>query len=412
MRSSTIRACFRGLFEYLIAAALLLNAHTIWLNDASTRSFFSLGLLVMLALGVGGSLMLIRIRQTTLRNSALVSCLLLLAAGAFYIVNPYHAGDLFKFVLAVILLYVYNANCRAGRRAFAVLAKYRNLVVLLAALSTAVWYLATVARSLRPTGTVVMNWTGDGRDARYAAYYGLYFGVQTIAGGVWRNTSIFVEAPFAAFAFSLALLVELFLTPQDAGHGVGSLTRTAVLVIAMASTFSATAYLVIGLSLSLAMLLRVRQRSLKRLVIGLLPLCAAVLGYAAACLVLRKLSTGSGAVHLDDYRVGWEAFAHAPLFGNGFYHYDEVKRFMGSWRQHTTGLSNSPAAVMAFTGLFGTLPYALLWGRAIQSGLRDRRSTAFLGILLLLFLAVMVPTDYAVLFALLAFATGTNQEPC
>ena len=160
------------------------------------------------------------------------------------------------------------------------------------------------------------------------------------------------------------------------------------------------------------MLLRVRQRSLKRLVIGLLPLCAAVLGYAAACLVLRKLSTGSGAVHLDDYRVGWEAFAHAPLFGNGFYHYDEVKRFMGSWRQHTTGLSNSPAAVMAFTGLFGTLPYALLWGRAIHSGLRDRRSTSFLGILLLLFLAVMVPTDYAVLFALLAFATGTNQEPC
>ena len=85
---------------------------------------------------------------------------------------------------------------------------------------------------------------------------------------------------------------------------------------------------------------------------------------------------------------------------------------MGSWRQHTTGLSNSPAAVMAFTGLFGTLSYSLLWGRAIQSGLRDRRSTAFLGILLLLFLTVMVPTDYAVLFALLAFATGTNQEPC
>ena len=409
-----VRSCINGFFEYLLAFVVILECRSIWNNVTTTRNNLWLVFLVLLTVAVFGSILTHKGLMKSNFVKALQTAAVLVLYCAVYVIGcGYKLSIFFRFAYAVILLTLFFYCCNYRQKMPSILQKYQNLVLIIACISLFFWLFGSVLNVIRPSGSVIMNWSGNGEDAAYASYYNLHFEVQAIKLDFlgmtsYRNTSLFVEAPMFAFHLALALMIEFFMKSKEEF----SKYKVAILIITILTTFSTTGYVVIAFALVTKILSSKRRSGMRRVIYILAPFVLLIGGTIVAQLIFKKLGTGSGTVRVDDIAVCIKAWTTNLFFGAGFDNYEYVQSLMGEWRSHSTGLSSAMMIVLAYGGLYLAIPYVgtLIFG-AISGLTQKRMELTWLSVgLFFTFFVTAVPFQYIFLYMLIYLANANQSR--
>ncbi len=275
---------------------------------------------------------------------------------------------------------------------------YLSLIIAWLALSSSIlWFAGPFLGVLKPNCSFPDTWSNVGATSEEAAgYYGLLYQLQWSGLGSflgYRNTSIFGEGPAFAFYLLVALLIELFYFHQLKKWRVCSF------LVASATSFSTTSWIIAPIMLVVYFCRKATiSKRAKTLIffISICLLCAAA--SVAHILFTSKVSTSSGAMHMDDYQAGFEAWLTSPIIGGGIGNNDAIVPFMSSFRANNTGFSNTFLFVLATGGLL----YFVLWLVPFLGYYRSGNDTRWFGF----FLFLIIGVSNVSYFAFAAFFLG------
>lgn len=394
------------LSEYIIAALFILECRSIYNNLDSTRNTF--WLFSLTALGIAVTICILSSRKYYGRKKAYKVGLFLSFLLFYYVVYfwgmGYDSVGFLHYLFSVAIIAIYYFLCCDKKDVPKVLVKYNLLVCILAFISFFLWLFGSVLGIISPTNVIQMNWVGTGADASYRSYFNLLYEIQRISnvpilGVVFKNTGIFVEAPFYALHLSLALLIELFIKPKANKSHIFLLIATTI------TTFSTTGYL-IGIVGITAYEFILGKRTWKKILLLVSPLVLIGVALISLNLISDKLSNMSGLTRLDDFRTGWIVFTKHPLFGVGYNNYKTVQAYMSAWRRNSLGISSSLMLSLSYGGLFLTLPYIFCLFRGIFANIQVRIFTIFF---VFLWVVAAFPFQYITSFLLLFFSSQTTN---
>ncbi len=250
-----------------------------------------------------------------------------------------------------------------------------NVLVLLAALSMALWLLGPVCGILSPNCVIRNSWNGLGIELWSEGYFHLLYVVQNVdilGFSTVRNTGIFAEAPMYSLILCIGVLIEYYLAER---------TRRSVvwlLSLCVVTTFSTTGIIFLIAFCALECLGFVYKSGSRLRMLGMLLFVVAFVVAVdyAVLLIDDKLATRSGNIRLDDFSAGFQAWIQHPIVGYGLSDADSVTRYMSDFRLGNLGFSNSFFDVLVrggvlfmvlfLTSLFG---YLRIGGRRRKAGL-------------------------------------------
>lgn len=362
-----------SIFEYAIAAILMIQCNTVWMTIEPFRGHINSVLLIAL---VGCTLCCMLLSGAVFSKKRIsvavagVALVFLCLIGLIFVHSANHSVFWHFLTSLLVLLLYYLACCDGGVPR--VLIKYGQIVSAVAAYSLVMWLFCSVLGLIPPTDVVFTSWNDTAfLDAPINSYFGIYFETQSRAvfgTEMVRNSAIFTEGPMASLHFSLALLVEVLLKKKCDNRVL------ALLTVAIFSTMSTTGYLVI-LFAALVMLVSYLGSKgwLTKRVLWVAASAATVVGVAALAVILKeKLGTVSGSIRFDDMRAGALAFFDHPIVGNGFNNLPAIQRHMSSWRFYNVGFSSGLLWILSDGGLWLGLVHLLpiLW--AAMAGVRQK----------------------------------------
>jgi len=401
-------------FEYLTALALLLDCHCVW-SSLQGNGWMGEAIFAVLAVGVLGCIACTaashEIEQRQLKFALGILVVTLVYVGIFVLVRPVNVRGLCRVAAGAILLMLWMFLCQKDKKVPSLLNRYSDLVLVVGVFSLFFWVFGSCLHLFGPTGTVVSEWAVPRREI--PTYFGLYFeaaSVNLFGHTFVRNSGIFAEAPMAALNYMLALLVELLLKEKTAWW------RVVLLVLCLATTFSTTAGILLCFLVFAKFAIWALGRgktAAKGGIIGMI-FAGVLLLLVVAALVFHKWQSLSGHIRADDYRAGLLAFLQKPVFGSGFGVLSDVQAYMSANRAGNVALSSSFIAVIVQAGLYGLLPYAVLFLYNVVSAILNRQwnqmvYTVSLGFL---FAALIFPYQYILLLNLSWFLKGavTNHK--
>lgn len=234
------------------------------------------------------------------------------------------------------------------------LRKLFNVVFVLALVSLYYWLFGVTLKLIPPNCSISIKW---GVLRQVVGYNGIHYVIQadtTFLPDQWvyRNSSLFAEAPMFNLWLDIALAGELFLKPR------ASKGRVAVLAVTVLTTMSVTGIMFLALCVVLHVCLNYREmeRRQKMLVLAagffLLPVA---LGSMFSVLILKS-DTESYAMRLGDYVAGVRLWMDHPLFGSGYGDLAPLMKYAYS-PNGVIGFSNSLTAVLGTGGLWMALVF-------------------------------------------------------
>lgn len=399
-----ISISFRYVFEFIFALSLVLNCRSIWLYLTVTGSFFKHFVLALLFLSVGG-IILISGRISVLSIQKLIFTLmgLIIYSGVLLILTDSNTLDyvqLFVAVVFIIVYYFFNAE----RNIISTLKKYEYIVLIIAAVSLFFWVGGSILHIIPSTGNVYSIWSG--MPVSVKNYFWVYYESQvdqTFGNEMVRNTAIFSEAPMASMNFSIAFLVEYFLTPKP------SKKRLAILVVAIISTVSFTGYILVILSIAAKYIISSPKSSIGKFfkVFGVI-IAVSIISVVGNWLLSKKMDTSSGSVRLEDFVVGFKAWLTSPIIGHGFGNMKSAESFMRAWRRATkqTGVSNSITVLLTQGGLCIFIIYFYPVFKTISQALKKKNTDYLLFTCMIVYMFVITSCAYAyiIIFLFICFA--------
>jgi hypothetical protein len=401
----------REILAYLIALILLLDSRTIYGFLTNTPRWWNYLIFAGIGMCVAAVLIILLFRVIHLDKSSqqqLIFCAII--AVYFSIFVLYHDAKSYtmKLLLAFLLLAIYHIVAEKGKPD--ILMKFRNIVVVIAAISLLFWISGSIMHIIKPSGTVLSIWSGTAAPKAVNCYKYLYFETQEMTVpflhiNTYRNTAVFSEAPMAAFNFSIALLTEIYINPKK---------RKSVIIIlssAIITTISTT-----GICVLLLIIIHHISKNFSKkkspLFLILIPIILGVLALGmilVVVLVKDKVSSNSGIARLDDFRVCFLAWLHHPLMGCGLGNGEYIQSFMSLSRLvNNKGLSNSPGLVLAEGGLYLSILYIIAFSRMLIRSHRSKIKNYYIWALffILIFTITMVPFVYLTFYILVWFAFG------
>ena len=308
-----------------------------------------------------------------------------------------------SILIFVIMPLVFIVVRKAGAQDRYITA-FVDIMSIIAVISIAVWILGPVFHLIEPNCTIISAWSGNGRIRNVVGYFNLSYNTQwqnlPTGAGVYRNTSIFAEAPMYSYALCCALIAEIYFRDQ-----VLRFNRCIVLTIAILTTFSSTGIIfLLGIGLSLA-LGRVHSAEKNvRIFLSLLLVILFIFFSILALIVLdNKLQSSSGSTRLDDFVAGYRAWSHSPIFGYGFDNADVVKKYMSAFRADNLGFSSGLFQILVLGGLVLLMPYVISFYGLFRTAI----SRSWIVVLLLMFLMVITVVPFLPLsFFMLSFGVS------
>ncbi|MBE6702197.1 MAG: O-antigen ligase family protein [Ruminococcaceae bacterium] len=398
-------ACvFRHIFDYIIAAVLLIQCNTVWMTIASVRQQMSTALPIVLFVCVVGrmALSMRRFSLAELKRDAILLGALCAYLAILYAVIKTNKNVYLSFACMFLLLLVYCLICQRDGVS-QILLKYRTLVCAVAAISIVMWLLCSVFRLIPPSGVEMTSWNDTSNsDTPIVSWFGLYFEAQS-----GRNTSIFTEGPMAALQYSLALLIETFLAKKP--HPVLS----GILVAALCTTMTTTGFLVL-LLVALTYILRwlYRKGWLQKKAGKITIATVGSIGLVTVIVILIwKIDTLSGSIRFDDLRAGWLAFLDAPLFGNGCNNLPAIQHYMSEWRHFNMGYSSGLLWILSDGGLWLGAVYLCPIVLATVKGIRSRHWGVVVFALCLFAIFLITVFQYSYLLSFLTVFLLLWQPP-
>ncbi|MGI5977342.1 MAG: hypothetical protein ACOX68_06575 [Candidatus Limivicinus sp.] len=409
------RVQLRVILEYIAAIALTLECRSIWLYLYPQKSWTRTALLVISL----GAFILLCLLYRRRKNTASTVLGLIFIDGIFIIqalllnVNiQYH----FELILMFTIIYLYITSCCDYDELPGVLKAYRNIIFSLAVISLILWLAISVLGIMNTNQYVYTMWTSSGHPDRIRTFHNIYYEIQKNSflsllfphSKVYRNTSIFTEAPMATVHFCLAFLMEVF-SPREKSN-----KRIMILALAVASTASTTGYIVVITTLFGLWVSNGRSKRIAKAVkFMMVPGVLLAVGFVVVHMIADKLMTGSGVVRVDDFKAGFLAWLDAPLLGNGINNIDCLRKYMSSFRSNNSGFSNSIMMVFAQGGIVLGFFYVFPFTKCVITQMKcHSRKNAILAveIAFMLFLSV-VAYQYLTIFVLvwLYFLSGKKH---
>lgn len=398
--------------EYVLALCLILQCRTFWMHLVDVGKWTNRGVFVVAAVALvllathnlEGRLEL-KISREHIKDCIIV----ILYIAVWLLVVPYSSKAVLRCTIILVLFLVYFFSNESKEKAKRLLIKYKNIMVVLAAISVVCWVLFSLLHFLpyNRWGDIYITWTNTGEIARRSHILYLYSEMQWfIVHYITRNTSIFVEGPMYCYCLSIALFVELF--AEDKSREAEREFCTWSLLLAQLTVLTTVGFIyltVIGAAHFLKMrlgaeLLDEEQRQKNRKAIRKILIVAAVL---CAIFLARKLSVMSGSTRVDDIWAGFHAWLSKPWFGSGFENQNYINKFVSNFRLDNLGYSNSPGLILANGGVYLAVIYIYAWVRIVRNGLKRKTLEALIvtGLYMLMFTVTIIPYQYLTMFFLL-----------
>lgn len=251
-----------------------------------------------------------------------------------------------------------------------------TIIILLATISLLLWVLGPIGNFINTNSTIPNTWNGTGEISGYFyGWFNLLYKTQHqyisfLNISIWRNTSIFGEAPAYSLVLNIALASELFLLHHD-NKSRKRRVRVFILVAACISTLSTGGIIVSISCLLLHYSFRPAISDNYKIARTALILVLVITTLTVGALLLdSKLSSTSGSIHLDDYIAGFKAWLISPIWGTGLGSNKILVSQMSSFRIDNGGMSNTIAYVLASGGVI----YFYIWFRPLIAFVFSRDS--------------------------------------
>jgi len=403
--SHKVRWNWLNFFQYAFILCVILNFRAVWLH---TDSLVAVGRIIKLLMGlsvVGGVIVKGKYSPQKILSCFAVMACVIAYWSIWFLADSLKSGSmitiLVQFLAIVVYCYLVEDSVNETMR------KFSNIVFVIAVVSLFFWVFGSLLGRISATGSLYTTWTGSDVVRKVSSYYGIYFEMQSAtffgltASPIIRNTAIFTEAPMASFIFSIAFLYELLMRERVGWK------RCAIIAITVISTISTVGVTVLIIACGLKFVLtKSKTKGGLSLKMFILPMALVVVLVALNFLVEQKLGTNSGSVRIDDFVAGYKAWMDAPLFGNGYGNDASVQRYMSSFRSYNQGLSNSPAQILAYGGIYLFLPYCISAFRGIFRLVRSRQwiRMAFYLVVLYAFIITICPFQMLTFYLFISMA--------
>ncbi len=371
-----------GAVEYLWVIFIILNGNSVY-HANSVRNLYLLEIVLILTfLLLVLNFLFYRERPC---KAGLLGAMIIAAYSTMYfsIMQSQMAAKTFfeLFVLGAPMVYMLFAELYHRGRLMTMLYRFVIVICVLAVISLWFWTLGEVLEIIEPNGYVTITW---GNFSTVKGYYGVHFAFQRDTtffpnADLYRNSSIFSEAPMFNLWLNIALAIELFLKPK------ASKARCLILVATILTTLSVTGILFLVLCVVLRMLeFLKRMNRVQRCVYILV---SVVLIPAMAVLVLQsmalKTDTKSYEIRLSDYVAGIKLWMDHPVFGSGFGNLKSLHAYVTEIGAGVAGFSNSVTAVLGTGGIWMALLYYIPHLAIVVPGCTGSKKIACFGVCML-----------------------------
>lgn len=346
------------LLEYLWAVMLVLNGNSVY-HASSIQDYHLLEkCLILTYLLLAVYLFQKRIRLYS--NDLIVSVGLALYSVIYLCAQQ---GDMSSsdfamlFIMGLPGLYLLFCQMRREGMLLSLMHKVENIICILAAISLFFWVFGVVLELIQPNMGLYISW---GRFTWAEGFFGMHFKVQLDTTFfkdqfLYRNSSIFAEAPMLNLWLNFSLAIELFMREKT------SRVRITLLVITIFTTMSLTGFFFLALCLLLNLLRDHHAMSRKRrsfmvalIVVLVFPALIVVIAYSMS----MKSETQSYLMRLTDYLSGIRLWADHPIFGSGYGNLRSIMAYSYS-PNGILGFSNSLTAVLGTGGLWMAMLFYL-----------------------------------------------------
>ena len=263
----------------------------------------------------------------------------------------------FLFAGGLPSLYLLFVALHKEGRLLQLIFKFVTVLTVLAAISIFFWLFGSNMRWIRPTTSFFINW---GYTKRIYGFHGIHFQTQLDTTFlreefIYRNSSIFAEAPMYNLWLDIALAIELFLKKKP------SRGRVILLAVTVLTTMSVTGILFLVLCTVLWIVQDYRKQSafMKRMIIAMtlllmFPVLVALVSYS----LMMKSDTTSYILRLSDYVAGVKLWWEYPIFGGGYANLRALQQYSYD-PNGVLGFSNSVSAVLGTGGLWMSVLFFL-----------------------------------------------------
>lgn len=414
MRSKTDSVCARrllSLFEYCIAAILIIQCNTVWMTiepyreDINRILFIALFVCTLCCMILSGAVFS---KKRILFATGCTGLLFLYLIILRFVPNS-NRWVFWHCVLGLLMAVFYYLMCCDGEIP-RVLLKYSRLVTFVAVYSLFMWILCSICRIIPPSGVVMTSWNDTSfLDTPINSYFGVYFETQykSVAGvQLVRNTSIFTEAPMASLHFSLALLIESLLKKKCDGK------TFIILALAILTTMATTGYLVLMfVALTLLFSWLSQKAFIGKKALKAVKLAVAAIGICVvAVILLLKIETVSGSIRFDDMCAGVKAFCDHPLLGNGFSNLLAIQKYMSHWRMYNVGFSSGLLWILSDGGIWLGLVHVLPIVMATYMGIKHKQTGVSLFAILIFAIFLITVFQYTLLLSFMLAFLATYQN--
>ncbi len=395
-----------ALTEYLWVIFVILNGNSIY-HANSIRNLYLIEIVLLLTFLLA-AMNILFYRSWPTKKSVIGAVAILCYCSVYFSVMQNHMAAktyMHLFMLGAPAAFVMFSESYRHGRLMRLLGRIADVMCILALISLYFWFMGEVFKLIKPNGYVNISWGGFDE---VKGYYGIHFAFQLDTtffpdAFLFRNSSIFSEAPMFNLWLDLAIAIELFIRPK------ASKVRVILLAVTVFTTLSVTGILFLVLCVVLKAL--VHLHNLNRFQTCVLILMAIVVIPVLFVLVTRsvsmKVNTTSYEMRLSDYAGGVRLWMDHPLFGAGYGNLVALLPYIYS-PDGVLGFSNSITAVLGTGGTWMALLFyipliAILFPRFSGS----RKISAFGGCYLFLFCttaffgrflaAMMVSLGYALI---------------
>ncbi len=382
-----------SMLEYLLAAMLIIDCRTIWQRLYSTPSWFNIATWFFLAAAVVGCIVTrMRFNKRTFDIVTVYLCVGVMYIAGFILLRPSSVSNFLKLGIAVLLMAIYLAIQRERDGVQSLLRKYADILSVVAIVTVFFWLFGALLGIIPNTGYVYTNWETV-FSPKVPTWFHMFYTTQRsemFGLDIMRNTALFTEAPMAAFHFSLALIINMFLKG-------GKKWQQIALTTALLTTLSVTAYMLLLFAyLAKFLITRSKNHIIRFIKIVIVPAVGVIAGIVAIYLISTKLESGSGSSRMDDFRMGFELWAQNPIFGYGYKSADVAH----------VGYSNSVIPILTQGGIFFAVFYLINFGIGIyQAAIRKNiNQLIFIGLFLFLFVITNVAFQHLTLFFVLCIS--------
>ena len=223
----------------------------------------------------------------------------------------------------------------------------RNLLFLLAFFSVFMWLFCCILKIIPPTSEITVYWGGEQQVKSFLMLHFERESAYLFGRTIVSNRSIFTERAFAAFAFFIGWIYELFCERKQ------SKIRLIVFLVALISTFSITALISIIITSILFFSIN-NKRSVKIFKWSVMPIVLLVGVLGIRYFLVVKFSRGISATsRLSDLENGINAWISKPLYGYGYTNSEMINTLFH------TGFSNSISMILTRGGIWLAILYII-----------------------------------------------------